>query len=246
MDSEQERLSGRRRTPSALNVTTPRYDGQTEWYDAFASGEAHTGAREFAVSLLGEGTGRCLDLGTGTGLAVPALVERGWSVLGVDVSEGQLERARSEFGDLAEFVRADAHDLPFRDEAFDAVVSFFTHTDFDESRSAFCEAHRVLRSGGLFVYLGVHPCFGSPFVARERARDIDGAVAVVLPGYAIPGWRPIPLESTGEGVTARVGINHRPLADFLNTVIGSGLTLTEVHEPGAADPPIFFAFTATK
>jgi SAM-dependent methyltransferase len=227
-------------------LTTARYDGQTEWYEAYAGGEAHTAARDFAVRLLGDGGGRCLDLGTGTGLAVPALVGSGWSVVGADVSEGQLARARSQYGHLAEFVCADAHALPFRDEEFDAVVSLLTHTDFDEPRRAFVEAHRVLRTGGTFVYLGVHPCFGSPFVARERARDIDGVVAVVLPGYATPGWRPAPPESTGDGVTARVGINHRPLADFMNAVIGSGFTLTEVHEPGTADPPIFFALRATK
>jgi len=227
-------------------LTTARYDGQTEWYEAFARGEAHAAAREFATGLLGDGPGACLDLGTGTGLAVPALVRSGWSVVGADISEDQLARARSQHGAIAEFVRADAQALPFDDDEFDAVVSFLTHTDFDEPRKAFGEAHRVLRSGGRFVYLGVHPCFGSPFVARERARDIDGVVAVVLPGYATAGWRPITAESAREGVTARVGINHRPLADLLNTVIGSGFTLTEVHEPGEADPPIFFAFTATK
>jgi SAM-dependent methyltransferase len=165
-------------------------------------------------------------------------------VVGVDVSEDQLDRARSRHGHLAEFVRADAHALPFPGEDFDAVVSFFTHTDFDAPELAFAEAQRVLRVGGQLVYLGVHPCFGSPFVARERARDLAGVVAVVLPGYAVAGWRPAPPDR--DGVTARVGINHRPLADFLNTVIASGFTLNEVHEPGTADPPVFFAFAASK
>jgi len=227
-------------------LTTARYDGQTEWYEAYAGSEAHTAARDFAVSLLGAGSGRCLDIGTGTGLAVPALVRAGWTVVGIDVSEDQLGLARSRYGDVAEFVSADAHGLPFRDEEFDAVVSFLTHTDFDDPHRAFAEAHRVLRPGGRFVYLGVHPCFGSPFVARARARDIDGVVALVLPGYTTPGWRPSPPESAGEGVTAQVGINHRPLADFLNAIIGSGFSFTEIHEPGNADPPIFFAFTASK
>ncbi len=226
-------------------MTRARYDGQTEWYEAFAGGEAHAAARDFAVDLLGPGPGRCLDLGTGTGFAVPALVRSGWSVVGADISEEQLARARARHGALAEFVLADAERLPFGDEEFDAVVSFLTHTDFDEPRRAFAEAYRVLRPGGRFVYLGVHPCFGSPFVARGRAADIDGIVAVVLPGYAQAGWRPVPAESS-DGVTAHVGINHQPLADFLNAVLGAGFALAEVHEPGAADPPIFFAFAATK
>ena len=47
-------------------------------------------------------------------------------------------------------------------------------------------------------------------------------------------------------MTAHVGINHQPLADFLNAVIGAGFALAEIHEPGTADPPIFFAFAAKK
>ena len=71
-------------------MTTARYDGQTEWYESYASGEAHASARACAVRLLGSGPGRCLDLGCGTGRAIPALVSAGWSVVGTDVSADQL------------------------------------------------------------------------------------------------------------------------------------------------------------
>jgi SAM-dependent methyltransferase len=223
-------------------VPAARYDGQTEWYEALAGGEAHVAARGFAVSLLGGGPGECLDLGCGTGLAVPLLVEAGWSVVGVDVSQDQLELAAQRFGTVARFVRTDAHTLPFEDERFDAVISLLTHTDLDDPARAFGEARRVLRPGGSFVYLGVHPCFGSPFVARARAVDIEGAVAVVLPGYAEAGWRPVPAEP--HRITARVGINHLPLAGLLNAIIGSGFRISRVDEPGDADPPLFFSVTA--
>jgi ubiquinone/menaquinone biosynthesis C-methylase UbiE len=149
-------------------VTTARYDGRTDWYEAFAGGEGHADARAFAISLLGHGPGRCLDIGTGTGRAVPGLQQAGWSVVGVDVSRDQLDVARTTAGSSAEFVLADAHALPFADDEFDAVVSFFTHTDYDRPTDAFAEAKRVLRPGGRFVYLGVHPCFGPTRSIAER------------------------------------------------------------------------------
>src|SRR5207302_1994105 len=80
-------------------------------------------ARDCAVRLLGNGTGHCLDLGCGTGRAIPALLAAGWSVVGTDVSADQLRAAREYAGDRVQFVRADAHALPFEAGEFDAVVS---------------------------------------------------------------------------------------------------------------------------
>jgi hypothetical protein len=117
-----------------------------------------------------------------------------------------------------------------------------TNTDFDDPAGVFAEARRVLRAGGSFVYLGVHPCFGSPFVSRGRAIDVEGAAAVVLPGDAGAGWRPVPPEP--HRITARVGINHLPLAGLLNSIIGAGFTIMRVDEPGDADPPAFCSVAA--
>ena len=96
-------------------------------------------------------------------------MEAEWKVTGVDVSNDQLAVAERNGGPLAEqLICADAHALPFEDESFDAVLSILTHTDLDDPRVALSEARRVLRPGGAFVYLGVHPCFGSPAVERRE------------------------------------------------------------------------------
>jgi SAM-dependent methyltransferase len=222
-------------------MTTARYDGQTEWYEAYTSADVFPILREFAVELLGRGPGDCLDLGCGTGRAIPPLLRAGWSVVGTDVSIDQLEAARVHAGDGVLLVHADAHALPFDDGAFDAVVSILTHTDFDDPESVFSEAWRVLSSGGTFVYLGVHPCFGSPFVERRE----DGTI-LLHPGYRSVGWQRHAPGVSSTGVRARVGVNHVPLAGFLNTIVSSGFTITQVEEPGDADPPIFLAVKSTK
>ncbi len=227
-------------------MTMARYDGQTGWYESFASTEMMSSARDSAVQLLGRGPGRCLDLGCGTGRALPALAGAGWSVVGTDVSFDQLEAAREHAGDLARLVRGDAHALPFGDGEFDAVISVLTHTDLDDVVGAFTEASRVLRAGGAFVYLGVHPCFASPFVAREAAAAIEGAAAILRPGYRSAGWHRLAVDAGSTKIRARVGINHLPLADLVNAIIRSGFTITQVDEPGEADPPVFLALRSTK
>src|SRR5262245_21547668 len=133
---------------------TARYDGQTEWYEAYTAGEVFSELRAFAVQLLGTGTGRCLELGCGAGCASPALVGAGWSVVDTDISEDQLAAARRAAGSIATIVQADAHELPFEDGSFDAAISILTHTDFDDPPRVFAEAQRVVRDGGTFVYVG--------------------------------------------------------------------------------------------
>jgi SAM-dependent methyltransferase len=222
-------------------VPIARYDGQTGWYESFASGEGFVHARRVAAELLGSGPGRCLDLGCGTGLAIPFLAERGWTVVGVDTSGDQLEVARRERGHLAEsLLAADAHALPFGDAEFDGAVSILTHTDFDDVGGVLREVRRVLRPGAPFVYVGVHPCFGSPFV---EWRDFE--FPRIVPGYRQAGWQVLPdTEENRERVRARVGINHITLADLLNAVIESGLTIRAVQEPGDRDPPLLIAVVA--
>ena len=226
-------------------MTSARYDGHTDWYESLAAGEAHAAMQRFAVALLGPGPGRCLDLGCGTGRAIPLLQRAGWTVTGIDVSVDQLDAARRQAPGAA-LVRADGHVLPFRDAEFDAAVSLFTHTDFDDAAAAFAEAARVLKPGARFVYVGAHPCFGNPMIARAAAADVPDAVAIIRPGYPEPGWRTLPPDPGSSAIRAHVGINHIPLSHFLNDFIGAGLTIERVEEPGGDDPPIYIAVAATK
>jgi SAM-dependent methyltransferase len=56
--------------------------------------------------------GWALDVGCGTGRAFQPLLERGWRVMGCDVSPGMLAKARGKFGDRVGLFEADARGLP--------------------------------------------------------------------------------------------------------------------------------------
>jgi SAM-dependent methyltransferase len=215
-----------------------RYDAHVDWYDEFASTPSFVELRRHAVAMLGPANGRCLDLGCGTGLALPLLDEAGWDAVGVEVSEGQLARARER---TANVMQADAHELPFEDGSFDAVVSILTHTDFDDARAVFGEVARVLRRGGVFVYAGVHPVFASPFALPQ-----DDGTTLFRPGYRTTGWHTVSRYPDRPGIRSKVGVNHLPLAALFNAVLDTGLVLTRVDEPRAEDPPLSIALRAEK
>jgi SAM-dependent methyltransferase len=215
----------------------PRYDGLADWYDQVIGGlDVTTTATTTLGRLVGAGPGTCLDLGCGTGIAIPALLQRGWRVVGVDLSGDQLRLARQRArAPDAWLVTADATNLPFSNGSFDAVVSLLTHTDFDNPEAAFAEAARVLRRGGRLVYVGTHPCFVTPFVERRPT-----GAHLLHPGYRDRGWyRAGP--GFGQGIRPRVGVHHLPLADLVGAALGAGLTLTRLEEPGDDDYPFLIA-----
>ena len=156
-----------------------RYDGFADWYD-----ETHGAAsqwmelvRDSVRELLGAGAGRLLDLGCGGGARTPLLQDLGWTVVGVDLSADQLDVARARLGAAVELVEADAADLPFADESFDAVAALVVHTDLDDYPGAVTEAARVLRPGGAYVHAGIHPCFFGHFSEPHEAGRL------LRPGY---------------------------------------------------------------
>ena len=90
---------------------------------------------------------RVLDVATGPGYAAGAAAARGADVLGVDVADDILTLARELWPDAA-FQIADAHDLAFDDDRFDAVVANFLVPHLADHELAIGELVRVLAPGG--------------------------------------------------------------------------------------------------
>jgi SAM-dependent methyltransferase len=206
-----------------------RYDGVAEWYDReLATAELGLSSQRVVLRLVGEGTGRLLDLGCGGGSFAVTLAERGWRVTGVDVSEDQLRLARERGVDV---LRANATELPFDDASFAAAVSVFTHTDMDDFPAAVREVTRVLRPQGAFVYLGVHPCFIGPhsrFLAGEGVPELFSGYRETERYTEAPGISPT-------GLRAKVGAVHLPLGTFVQSFLDAGLRIERFEEPASAE-----------
>ncbi len=66
------------------------------------------------------------------------------------------ERAKNwRFAAQAKFVEANAEELPFEDESFDAYTIAFGIRNVPRIDAALSEAHRVLKRGGRFLVLGI-------------------------------------------------------------------------------------------
>jgi SAM-dependent methyltransferase len=128
-------------------------------------------------------------------------------------------------------VRGNAARLPIRSAMLDAVAAVMISTDVPRYPGVLREVARVLRPGGRFVHVGVHPCFCGGFADRG-----DPTAVVIRPGYLDGHWTTN--SWTTEGVRNRVGATHLPLPDLVNAVVAAGLVLERVSEGGAPIPTV--------
>lgn len=112
-------------------------------------------SRERAAGALNVRPGeRVLEVGVGTGLLLP-LYPRDCRVIGIDLSEAMLEKARQRVRDLGlehvELSTMDAGALQFPDSSFDLVVAAYVVTAVPDHRRLLAEMIRVCRPGGRLV-----------------------------------------------------------------------------------------------
>lgn len=101
-----------------------------------------------------------LDLATGTADLAIALAKHNPQarIIGVDISEKMLEIGkakvvRQKMGKQIELRLGDAAELPFEDNAFDAVTVAFGVRNFEDMDKGLSEISRVLKPGGQAVIL---------------------------------------------------------------------------------------------
>lgn len=207
------------------------YDEIADWYEnEFLVRQADNdplGIREALAALLGTGPGTCLEIGCGTGIYAAQVRKQGWTPVGVDISAGMLKYADGRLP----VARADVRRLPVGDGAVDAVIAVMAHTDMPDYPAVLHEVARVLRAGGVFVHVGVHPCFCGGFADRT---DLDAIV--IRPGYRDGHWTKA--SWTDQGVRDKVGASHWPLSELLHAFLTAGLTLDRFAEGGAPTPTV--------
>jgi SAM-dependent methyltransferase len=92
-----------------------------------------------------------LDLATGTGLIARSIAQFADSVIGLDISIGVLEKARTLSAGEIPFVAGNGQRLPFGEGRFDLVTCGLSLSHFPDIPAALEEVRRVLRPWGRFL-----------------------------------------------------------------------------------------------
>lgn len=163
-------------------------DAYRRWagvYDTVFGGVSAHGRRR-AVAEVNRLAGlRVLEVGVGTGLALPHY-RSDKRVVGIDLSREMLqkaaERVREErLRQVVGLAEMDAERMAFADDSFDVAVAMFTASVVPDAKRLYAEMARVVRLGG-------HLLFVNHFAAERGPRWwVERAMA---PLSRLLGWHP--------------------------------------------------------
>jgi SAM-dependent methyltransferase len=150
-----------------------------------------------AIAKLGLAPGaRVIDVGCGCGqtlLELADVVGPGGHVLGVDISEPMLARARERVAGrpAVELLCGDAQTHPFAPADFEALFSRFGVMFFQDTRAAFANLRRALRPLGRLAFvcwqpLSLNPWAEVPLRAVMRLLPPDALPDLLRPGCPGP------------------------------------------------------------
>lgn len=118
--------------------------------DTFAGITQETVPLLLEAAEIGPGS-QALEIGSGPGHVADLIARTGAGVTGVDFSPQMVAVAQSRFPEIT-FRQADAEQLPFEENSFDAVVANFVVHHLARPGKVFGEVHRVLKPGAKFVF----------------------------------------------------------------------------------------------
>lgn len=152
-----QRIAGSFSGHHTVSSLAALYDEFAEDYEKAYSAVEYEGPKNVAEALRTalpspeDNDSIVLDAGCGSGLVGEAVRAQGFKrIVGIDVSEGMMEHARSKKGLYERVQKADlTKPLSLGDNEFDAVVSCGVFTAGHVDKTALFELIRVVRSGGL-------------------------------------------------------------------------------------------------
>jgi ubiquinone/menaquinone biosynthesis C-methylase UbiE len=129
------------------------------WYPILCGVSENAGQRETRAALVGQATGRTLEIGAGSGLNLPHYTAAVSELVVSEPSPHMLTHLRARLDGAPppvgswELIQSGGEELPFDDASFDSVVAAFVHCTIPDPPRALAEIARVLRPGGRYFFL---------------------------------------------------------------------------------------------
>lgn len=145
---------------------------------------------EVVMSLVPGCVENVLDAATGTGRYAVRLAQMGKRVVGVDISEEMLARARANAerpGLAIDFRQASLAEIPLPDESVEAVICAMALAHVKDLGGVMREFIRVLRVGGVLLISDLHPDIQKRWGPDYTASIKDGRL--IVDGQDIPDIR---------------------------------------------------------
>lgn len=152
------------------------------------------------------------------------------SVIGVDISEKMLQKARENTDDpFISYIKMPIEDINFPDSQFDVVISSLAF-HYIKSFQAICKkVYDCLKPEGTFVFSVEHPIFTSQNEQDWYFDDQGNRLHWPVDNYQSEGMR----ETTF--LTENVVKYHRTISTYISDLIGSGFNIRAVKEPMPSD-----------
>lgn len=210
-----------------------KYDDQTffEKYSQMSrSTDGLEGAGEWGTlqQMLPDFEGKSvLDLGCGYGWHCIYAAERGAkSVIGIDLSEKMLEKARKKTSfPQVEYQCLAMEDVDFPAETFDVVLSSLAFHYLASFEDMAKRIHNMLKPGGSFIFNVEHPVFTAQGPQSWHLDDNGEILHFPVDNYFYEGKRNAMF--LGEDVIKY----HRTMTTYLKTLLVNGFEIIDFEEP---------------
>lgn len=175
---------------------------------------------------------RVVDLGCGFGWFCRFAREAAaHEVLGIDVSENMLARARQMTSDPAiRYRRADLETLALTADAFDLAYSSLALHYLENLPALLSQVCNALKRGGRFVFSVEHPLMTAP--SKQGWRTEEERQVWPVDRYLDEGPR------TTDWLAKGVIKQHRTIATYLNLLIAAGFSILKMEEWGPSEAQI--------
>lgn len=170
---------------------------------------------------------RVVDLGCGYGWFCRWAVEHGAaSVLGIDLSERMLARARHDTaGSAITYARQDLDDVDLPSASFDVAYSSLTVHYLLDVNAFIDRVHAALVPGGAFVFSAEHPIYTAPS-HPGFVDDFDGRATWPVDGYLVEGPR------LTDWLAPGVVKQHRTIGTYFTSLRRAGFDVHRLVEWG--------------